>query len=178
MASNEVSVRLAMPDDAWSLSALGTQVFLDTYASSGVRQPVARDALRQFDLAATQALLAKPASSILLAERSDHLVAFAQVVYPASHELLGSTSVAELARLYVQRPFQRAGLGRSLLRESEQLAQGLGASKLWLTAWVGNARALAFYASQGYRELGATPYVFEGEAFENRLFAKDLDLGA
>ena len=46
---------------------------------------------------------------------------------------------------------------------------------LWLTAWVGNTRALAFYASQGYEELGSTDYRFQGESFENRLFARRLE---
>ena len=49
-----------------------------------------------------------------------------------------------------------------------------GSATLWLTAWLGNARALAFYRSQGYRELGSTIYAFEGERYENRLFAKSL----
>jgi hypothetical protein len=54
------------------------------------------------------------------------------------------------------------------------LASAEGASTLWLTAWVGNARTLSFYASQGYEPLGSTPYTFEGEVFENTLFAKAL----
>ena len=45
---------------------------------------------------------------------------------------------------------------------------------LWLTCWVHNTRALAFYARQGYAELGSTDYVFEGEHHENRVFAKTL----
>jgi ribosomal protein S18 acetylase RimI-like enzyme len=57
---------------------------------------------------------------------------------------------------------------------AEALAAREGASTLWLTAWVGNQRALAFYASQGYEQLGSTDHTFEGEVFENRLFAKAL----
>jgi hypothetical protein len=33
---------------------------------------------------------------------------------------------------------------------------------------------LAFYASQGYEELGSTNHEFENERFENRLFVKAL----
>ena len=45
---------------------------------------------------------------------------------------------------------------------------------LWLTAWIGNGRALAFYAAQGYGEAGKTLYDFQGELYENRLFVKGL----
>jgi ribosomal protein S18 acetylase RimI-like enzyme len=74
----------------------------------------------------------------------------------------------------VQSPFVRRGVGTLLLRHVEALASAGGASTLWLTSWVGNTRALAFYSSQGYKELGATEYEFENERFENRLFAKAL----
>ena len=53
-----------------------------------------------------------------------------------------------------------------------------GAAVLWLTCWVGNARARAFYARQGYAELGSTDYAFEGERHENRVFAKTLQPAA
>jgi hypothetical protein len=39
---------------------------------------------------------------------------------------------------------------------------------------VGNRRALAFYASRAYKDLGATTYVFENEQYENRVLAKAL----
>ena len=65
-------------------------------------------------------------------------------------------------------------MGRLLLKQAEALASSQGASTLWLTAWIGNERALAFYASQGYEQLGSTEYSFEGEVFENRLFVKAL----
>ena len=111
---------------------------------------------------------------MLLAERRGFLVAFASVTLGATHSLLLRGSAAELSRLYVQPPFIRQGIGALLLRRGEALARAAGASTLWLTAWIGNARALAFYAGQGYEELGSTDHVFENERFENRLFAKAL----
>ena len=74
----------------------------------------------------------------------------------------------------MQPPFQRRGVGRLLLSRAEALARAGGSATLWLTAWLGNARALAFYRSQGYRELGSTIYAFEAEQYENRVFAKSL----
>ena len=49
-----------------------------------------------------------------------------------------------------------------------------GASRLWLTAWVGNPRAIGFYVAQGWQDVGSTDYVFEGEVFLNRIFVRDL----
>ena len=170
----EVSLRRADAADALCLRALATQVFLETYATSGIRASLAREAESQFSAAAFTKRLAKREGRILVAERNGHLIAFAELVLGATHVLLPSAPAAELTRLYVQSPFIRQGVGRLLLERTEALAAAEGVSTLWLTAWVGNGRALAFYASQAYEQLGRTEYTFEGEVFENRLFAKAL----
>jgi GNAT superfamily N-acetyltransferase len=169
-----VAVRLADARDVHCLSALATQVFLDTYATSGITLALAREAEAQFSVSAFAERLRATNRRTLLAERPGHLVGFAEVAFDAAHALVCSHGAAELARLYVQSPFLRQGVGRQLLTHAEALAAAEGASALWLTAWIGNERALAFYASQGYDELGSTEYSFEGQAFENRLFAKAL----
>lgn len=170
----EVSVRLATSADAPCIAALATQVFLETYATSGIRLALAREVETRLSAAAFVARLAEPSRRVLLAERASHLVAFAELAVGTRHPLVPAAQAAELARLYVQSPFLRQGVGRLLLHRSEALASAEGASTLWLTAWVGNERALAFYASQGYEALGSTSYDFEGEVFENRLFARTL----
>jgi GNAT superfamily N-acetyltransferase len=149
-------------------------VFFETYATSGIRLALAREAESQFNTAAVEARLRQSSNRTVLAERSGHLIAFAEIVLGVGHALVASRSAAELTRLYVQSPFLRRGVGRQLLARAEALALAQGAATLWLTAWAGNERALSFYASQGYEQLGSTQYTFEGESFENRLFAKAL----
>jgi len=174
MSESRVSLRSADAADVPCLSALATQVFLETYATSGIRLALAREVETQFCATAFTERLSQPGRRTLLAERSGHLVGFAEVALGAEHELVSPKPAAELTRLYVQSPFLRQGVGRRLLRRAEALALAEGASTLWLRAWIGNERALLFYASQGYEPLGSTEYCFEGEAFENRLFAKLL----
>jgi ribosomal protein S18 acetylase RimI-like enzyme len=175
--SSDIVVREAGESDALCLHALGTQVFLDTYAKEGIREAIAREAQQELSVTAFLEQLTAPRVRTLLAERSGFVVAFASVTLGATHPLVAKGPGAELSRLYVQSPFIRQGVGSLLLRHVEALARAGGASTLWLTAWVGNARALAFYASQGYEERGSTDHEFEGERFENRLFARDLAAG-
>jgi len=170
----EIRLRIAERRDAQCLSALGTQVFLETYATSGIRLTLAREVDSQFSVSATLARLNERACRTVLAEHAGHLVGFAEVVLGAAHALVAAQSAAELTRLYVQSPFPRQGVGRSLLGQAEALASAEAASTLWLTVWVSNQRALAFYESQRYKPLGSTAYTFGGESFENRLFAKAL----
>lgn len=167
-------LRPARDDDALCIGVLATQVFLDTYATDGVRPALAREVLSHFSTAATTELLAQPDTRFVVAEHGLHLRGFAQLSLGKRHAQVDGSKTAEVVRLYVQRAFQGRGLGRRLLQQAQALAAADGATQLWLTAWVGNPRALDFYAGVGWRDVGGTDYVFEGEAFPNRIFVRDL----
>jgi GNAT superfamily N-acetyltransferase len=175
MPPYEITYRPAVAADALCLSVLATQVFLDTYATQGIRPAIAREVRQYLSEQAFAEILSHPRHAILLAEIEDHLVGFAQLTHDRTHERLPPEApAAELNRLYVQRPFLGRGLGRELLARAETLAQTEGAQLLWLTAWTGNAHALRFYEAQGYQDVGASVYTFEGDRYETRLFVKEL----
>ena len=119
-----ILLRPAQADDALCLSVLATQVFLDTYATEGIRPSLAREVLSSYSAASFSAALGESRTRLLAAAES------------------------------------QAVLG--------------GATVLWLTPWVHNHRALAFYQARGYQDFGLTSFVFEGESHDNRLVAKSL----
>jgi len=170
-----VSLRVADSADALCIGVLATQVFLDTYAPDGIRPTLAREAIDHFSTSATAALLRDPATTFVVAEASGHLLGFVQWTRGVTQSLVHAQSTAELDRLYVQARFNGQGIGTLLLRHAETRAATQGASALWLTAWVGNHHALAFYARRGYRDLGATIYRFQDEQYENRVLARALE---
>ena len=150
------------------------QVFLDTYARQGIRPAVAREVVSSFSLAVFAEAITSSRGHITVAEINGSLVGFAQVTFAAGHELAPSGEQAELLRLYVQEPFTGVGVGTQLLAHAEQVAAEAGATVLWLTPWVHNHRALAFYERRGYGDHGLTLFTFEGECHENRVLARHL----
>jgi GNAT superfamily N-acetyltransferase len=171
----DITYRMAVQQDALTLSVLATQVFLDTYALQGIRPAIAREVRHFLSEEAFAELLTGPRHSILLAELADHLLGFAQLIHGQTHALLPpETPAAELSRLYVQRPFLGKGLGKELLARAEALAGEEGAEILWLSAWTGNAHALRFYESRGYQDVGGSVYTFEGDSYETRVLLKRL----
>ncbi len=169
-----VLLRPAEPDDALCLSVLAMHVFLDTYATEGIRPALAREVLGAYSQAAFSAAITDAGSALVVAELRQHLVGFAQITFGARHQLAPPGVQAELLRLYVQEPATGRRLGTRLLARAEQLAAGAGAGVLWLTPWVHNHRALAFYARRGYADHGLTGFSFENETHDNRLLAKLL----
>lgn len=171
----EVLLRPAEPNDALCLSVLAMQVFLDTYATDGIRPEIAREVLSGYSQAVFAKAIADTGSSIVVAQVKGHMVGFAQVTLGATHELAPAGKQAELLRLYVQEPFTGSGVGTQLLAAAEHKAKQHGATVLWLTPWVHNHRALAFYARRGYQDYGLTYFTFEDESHENRVCAKSLN---
>ena len=167
-------LRLARPEDAVCLCALGIQVFLDTYATEGIRPSIAREVLDAFSVDTWASMIMQRGTSLEVAEYENHLVGFNQVTLCAAHKMVLHKTQAELCRLYVQEPFTGRGVGRALLGSAEALTSKHGASVLWLTAWVHNHRARQFYAAHGYVDHGATEFRFQGETHENRVLAKVL----
>lgn len=173
-AQAPVTLRAATPDDALCLGVLGLQVFLDTYATCGIRPSLAREVLAQFGTATLQAQLARADTSFVLAECDAHLVGYGQWRLPVEQPLVAAQRPAELERLYVQEPFTRRGIGSALLQRVEDDAAAAGSDALWLTPWVHNHRALAFYAQLGYADVGAAWYTFGHERHENRVLLRWL----
>ena len=172
----ELLLRRARPGDALCLSVLAMQVFLDTYATEGIRVEVAREVLSAYSEAKFAAAIVSSESHIEVAEVKGHMVGFAHVTFGETHELAPEGTQSELLRLYVQEPFTGLKVGTQLLAAAERIAAEAGASVLWLTPWVHNRRALIFYARRGYSDYGLTFFNFQGESHENRVFAKLLSV--
>ncbi len=166
------SIAAARPDDAPCLAVLAAQVFLDTYATAGIRPSIANEVLRSFSVAALDEILRRERSFVVVAEVEAHLVGFAQVSLDVRHEQADDAGACELDRLYVQEPFTGRHIGSGLLQAAERHAARCGASVMWLTPWVHNARALAFYAACGYADIGMTWFEMDGERHENRVLRK------
>lgn len=165
--------RTAHADDAVVLSVLAAQVFLDTYATDGVSADLAHEVKAQYSEAVFRARLARHDAEIVVATQGEYLLAFADLstgtVCPAA-----DVQGLEVVRLYVQAPFHGRGIGTALMRRAEHRARVQGLPHVWLTAWSGNHRARAFYRHLGYHDAGATDYVIEGKAYENRILVKRL----
>ena len=173
-SSSPFELRAAQAEDALCLSVLAMQVYLDTYATQGIRAAIARDVQAQFSTAVFEQLLRREDTWLQVAEQRGHLIGFAQNTWGATHTLATARRPAELARLYVQEPFTAKGVGTALLHRAEHAAHSRGCDVLWLTPWVHNLRALAFYARRGYADHGVTVHLIEGEAHGNCVFAKPL----
>jgi diamine N-acetyltransferase len=165
--------RGATATDSLTLSTLATQVFLDTYATHGINDALAREVATVYSTEVFERRLRDADVELLLATSGGYTVGFVDIAFATRCPVPGVRG-AEMFRLYVQRPFLRRGLGRNLIAKAEASARARGLDTLWLTAWAGNHGALAFYQSLGFRDIGTTEYVIDGVGHENRVLCKTL----
>lgn len=162
-------IRRLAAAEAPALAALGEACFREAYGEHF--SPVDMDTL-------CAAVFAPPVMDRLLAAgvwvAGDWQGYIALGETPCPIPGLASPTV-ELARLYVRRCWQGKGVADRLMERFLEEVTRLGSRGVWLQAFAGNPRALAFYRRWGFRDLGACAVVCEGIALPHRTMGRDLD---
>src|SRR5688500_6596690 len=96
-----ITIRHATSPDAANIAALGLCVWIDTYATEGVRTKLAEYALTYFALASIQDMIAN--KTVLVAEHAEHVVGYA-ILFTAQEQ-------TEIHNLYVLPRLKRCGIG-------------------------------------------------------------------
>jgi len=97
---------------------------------------------------------------LFVAESNGHLVGFALLDTLACDDeeveplLAGVHPNMELSKLYVHPDAHGSGVAQQLFDEIDAAARDRSATSLWLTVWMDNARALAFYRRNGFEVVG------------------------
>jgi GNAT superfamily N-acetyltransferase len=165
----DLTIRMGAHADAACLAALGTQVWLHTYARSGIRPALARYVQEHLSPAAYQHQLDRSDAFTLVAEVDEHLVAYAMSELGRAC-LAPSPASTHLDKLYVQEHFVGTGIGSALLAavRAETLRRA-GSPALWVTVNSQNQQARAFYTRRGFTDIGLSNFDLYGEQHENRI---------
>jgi diamine N-acetyltransferase len=134
-----MKIRKAITSDASNLAALGTCVWVDTYATKGVFDGISKYVFSEL---ATEKILALIGSKDILVIQNENCL--------LGYIVLGSEkeSKVEVETLYVLPKFQRQGLGRTLIKKALETVN----VPLWLTVWDKNKKAIDFYERLGFEE--------------------------
>ena len=150
-----MEIRQATLADAESIAALGLCVWIDTYATEGVRVRLAKYALACFALSGIQDMIRS--KIVLVAARDEHVLGHAV--------LLTGPERTEIHNLYVLPKLQRCGIGT-------QLIDFITATypRPWLSCWDQNEQAIAFYEARGFSADGESCFDLDGEKYRNITF--------
>ncbi|HJW08312.1 MAG TPA: GNAT family N-acetyltransferase [Holophagaceae bacterium] len=169
------SLRPALPADASVLSALASRTFTDTFRGHHSAENLAAFTEAAYNLAKIRAELEDPHRDWLLAEQEGEAVGYALMRWGHREPCVGGPDpVVELERIYALAAFQGRGLGPALMQACVDLALLKGARTMWLGVWERNARALAFYAKWGFRDVGAHRFLVGTDDMTDRILEREL----
>jgi ribosomal protein S18 acetylase RimI-like enzyme len=156
------TIRDATPDDAESLSALSTRLFIRTFVE-GFQMGYPEEDLAHyledaFSVGKVRSQILDPANHWLVAERDNQAVGYAYSGPCALPHPEVTPGCGELKRLYVDESMQGTGLGGQLLDQSLAWLEAQGRSRIWIGVWSGNLRAQAVYARRGFSKVGEYEY--------------------
>jgi GNAT superfamily N-acetyltransferase len=181
------SITRADPSDAAELADFAARNFRDTYAppyGSCDPRDVEHYVRGHFGPDVQGAELADPATRVLLVRGEGGLAGYAQLrlwsrpepveayapIVGADPALIAGAD-AELARLYVDRPWHGSGLAAALLDAARGEAAAAGARALWFSVYRRNPRALAFYRKRGAATIASATFTMGAEVQEDWLLA-------
>ncbi len=182
------TLRRATPADAAALADFAARTFRETYAPpAGPCDPADVEAYvaDHFGPALQGAELAHPRLRIVVAESGGALAGYAVVrtdarpgeaddFAPASAAeaaAIRETAWAELARLYVDRPWHGGGVAAALFDAARAEAAAAGAEALWFSVYQRNPRAVAFYRKRGARTIARATFTMGREVQHDWLMA-------
>ncbi len=154
MLNSPIQFRVALEADVPSVVALVESAYR---GESGARGWTTESHLldgQRTDAESVAELIARPGSTILLAEREGELVACCHIERQGEQSYFGMFAVSPL--------LQMAGLGRALLAEAERIArEEWKAVAMRMSVIEQRAELIAWYERRGYRltgETGPFPY--------------------
>jgi len=155
------------------MAVVGGATFLETFAGILDGDAIVAHCAREHAPAAYEDYLAGGAAAWL----GETTAGAAPVGYAmvAAAKLPGAQpDDLELKRIYVLSRFHGSGLGRQLMEAAIDHATRLGAPRLLLGVYGGNARALAFYARNGFVQIAERMFQVGDKHYEDRVLAKPL----
>ena len=177
-AGADFSIRLATPDDAPALSVAGRGFFRDTFGAANRPEDMEAYLASAFSEARQRAELLEPGGRVLLAAgHGGEIVGYVHLRLGAAPPVASSAPAgrpAEIARLYADRRWHGRGLGAALMDAAVATAMQWGAELLWLGVWEENPRAIAFYAKQGFVDVGGQEFLLGSDRQRDRVMARRL----
>jgi ribosomal protein S18 acetylase RimI-like enzyme len=170
--SGDVTFRDATPADAAVLADLGARTFADTFGHLYRPEDLAAF-LAGHRVEAWAAELADPAFAVRIGEAAGEAVAYAKMG-PAKLPITPPVGAIELRQFYVLATHHGVGVAPVLMDWVLATARARGATAVYLSVFIDNARARRFYERYGFRRIGTYAFMVGNHADEDDLMVLDL----
>lgn len=149
---NEVRINRVLPGQVAELQTISRSTFIETFAD--VNTPENMNKYLEDNLTTEQLSgeLNNEQSQFYFAVTDGQVSGYLKLNFgQAQTEPQGDNSL-EIERIYVLQAYHGQKVGQALYEHAVQVAVEAGAPYIWLGVWEKNARAIKFYAKNGFSE--------------------------
>lgn len=171
-----MSIRSCTPDDAFTLSLIGSATLLESFAGVIPGPAILAHCRMNHSVQAWDKYLANGANTAWLAEIEPGAfpIGYALLTEPDFPAGLSQEGDLELKRIYLFSRFHGGQTGPNLMEAALREARRRGATRVLLGVHPDNARALAFYRRNGFAQIGTRPFRLGPEIFLDPVMALAL----
>lgn len=166
----DIQIRRATAFDNELLTRLGRDAFPGNFEGRPEPAGMAAHIDERFNPDIQAAELSHPGSTFFIAYVDSEAVGFVRVREDEHPTAVSSGRALEVHRFYVLSPYWSTGVGKALMAACIDEARARGVDVMWLAAWSENPRAVGFYRSFGFAEVGSQPYVLGDEVHLDFIF--------
>jgi len=166
-------IRVATVADASNLAALSIQVWLHTYAKSGLRGALSDYVLAEYTPEKISRCLRDENQVFIVHEKNAHLVGYLRLLLDSPCPTDPNSRI-EIATLYVQEHFIGRGVGSELLEYILEFCRKREIPAVWLSVNHENVRAISFYEKHRFQRNGSIFFHLENEQHENFVLYKPV----
>jgi GNAT superfamily N-acetyltransferase len=156
------------------LAQLAARTFHDAFAHQNDPADMAAYLEASFAPEIQAREIADPAKRYLIAELGRRPVGFVMARESPPPECVTGPAPIELARFYVDRPWQGHGIAPLLLEACIAEARRRGGKTLWLGVYEHNLRAVRFYEKSGFRDVGSHFFMLGTDRQVDRVMVLDI----
>ena len=154
------AARRAVSSDAIALADFAARIFVTTFGPLNKAEDIDAYLSRTYGADLQRREIEDRNIVTLLIEDGATLIAFAQ--------LRLERDAIEIARFYVDEAWHGRGIARQLMDGCIDVARSSRVPRIWLGVWEKNARAIAFYAKCGFRDIGSHPFLLGSDLQTDR----------
>jgi ribosomal protein S18 acetylase RimI-like enzyme len=172
---SDLTIRRATAADAPVVAELALRTFMDAFAAGSDPHDRALHTARAYGVPQQSAEIAHPGITTLIAEVGGRAAAYTQIRRGTPPSCVPDADAVEIARFYVDQAWHGRGIAQRLMHAALAQAREMGARTIWLMVYEHNHRALAFYAKEGFREVGRNGFLFGNSMELDRVLVRTLD---
>ena len=116
--------------------------------------------------------------AILIAKVDDNFVGLALLAQAAAPPEMQSASALELRRFYIDSAYHGRGVANVLMKQVLAVSADRGEPSIWLSAFSGNGRAIAFYKRWDFRIVGEHDFIVGTDRQRDYLMLYQPPVGA